>query len=199
MLSLMAQYSAQLDGVVVALADPTRRAVVRRLGHGPTSVGDLAREFPMTLPSFMKHVRTLESNGLTRTARTTGWSSGTATRRPALITRSSASPRAGVRSPASWPRSPRARPRDEDHPYRVRHARRGQPGPRLAGGGHQRRIRPRRLARSPHGRDVRPARLRLARPRRRPAARTADLRGVRTRLAEDHRPGRPVRRADEHH
>ncbi|TMR24015.1 transcriptional regulator, partial [Actinomadura geliboluensis] len=30
----MAQYSAELDGVFVALADPTRRAVVRRLGGG---------------------------------------------------------------------------------------------------------------------------------------------------------------------
>lgn len=65
----MAQYSAQLDGVFVALADPTRRGVIRRLGHGPVSVGDLAREFPMTLPSFMKHVRTLESTGLIRTAK----------------------------------------------------------------------------------------------------------------------------------
>ncbi|GAA1781831.1 metalloregulator ArsR/SmtB family transcription factor [Actinomadura chokoriensis] len=65
----MAQYSAELDGVFVALADPTRRAVVRRLGRGPVSVGDLAREFPMTLPSFMKHVRTLESSGLIRTAK----------------------------------------------------------------------------------------------------------------------------------
>ncbi|MEV0316457.1 ArsR/SmtB family transcription factor [Nonomuraea fuscirosea] len=65
----MAHYSAQLDGVFVALADPTRRAVVRRLGHGPTSVGDLAREFPMTLPSFMKHVRTLEANGLIHTTK----------------------------------------------------------------------------------------------------------------------------------
>jgi DNA-binding transcriptional ArsR family regulator len=65
----VAQYSAQLDGVFVALADPTRRGVVRRLGHGPTSVGDLAREFPMTLPSFMKHIRTLESSGLIRTAK----------------------------------------------------------------------------------------------------------------------------------
>ncbi|MCP2255967.1 DNA-binding transcriptional regulator, ArsR family [Prauserella aidingensis] len=65
----MAQYSAQLDGIFVALADPTRREVVRRLGHGPTSVGDLASEFPMTLPSFMKHVRTLESNGLIRTVK----------------------------------------------------------------------------------------------------------------------------------
>ena len=65
----MAQYSVQLDGVFSALADPTRRAVVRRLGREPVSVGDLAGEFPMTLPSFMKHVRTLERNGLIRTVK----------------------------------------------------------------------------------------------------------------------------------
>jgi DNA-binding transcriptional ArsR family regulator len=65
----MAQYLADLDGVFVALADPTRRGVVRRLGRGPTSVGDLAREFPMTLPSFMKHVRTLETSGLIHTVK----------------------------------------------------------------------------------------------------------------------------------
>ncbi|TDD40533.1 ArsR family transcriptional regulator [Actinomadura sp. KC06] len=65
----MAQYSAEIDGVFVALADPTRRDVIRRLGRGPTSVGELAREFPMTLPSFMKHVRTLEANGLIRTVK----------------------------------------------------------------------------------------------------------------------------------
>ncbi|WP_106181209.1 ArsR/SmtB family transcription factor [Prauserella shujinwangii] len=65
----MAQYSAMLDGVFLALADPTRRAVIHRLGRGPASVGDLAREATMTLPSFMKHVRMLESNGLIRTAK----------------------------------------------------------------------------------------------------------------------------------
>ncbi|GAB4005920.1 metalloregulator ArsR/SmtB family transcription factor [Glycomyces albus] len=65
----MAQYSEELDGVFVALADPTRRDVIRRLGRGPASVGDLAREFPITLPSFMKHVRMLEANGLIRTAK----------------------------------------------------------------------------------------------------------------------------------
>jgi DNA-binding transcriptional ArsR family regulator len=65
----MAQYSEELDGLFVALADPTRREVVRRLGHGPQSVGDLARAFPITLPSFMKHVRTLEANGLIRTTK----------------------------------------------------------------------------------------------------------------------------------
>ena len=65
----MAHYAAQLDGVFVALADPTRRAVIRRLGRGPASVGELAREFPMALPSFLKHVRMLEGNGLIRTAK----------------------------------------------------------------------------------------------------------------------------------
>ncbi|HEY1179680.1 MAG TPA: metalloregulator ArsR/SmtB family transcription factor [Phytomonospora sp.] len=65
----MAEYSTETDGVFVALADPTRRGVIRRLGSGPVSVGDLAREFPMTLPSFMKHVRTLETNGLIRTVK----------------------------------------------------------------------------------------------------------------------------------
>jgi DNA-binding transcriptional ArsR family regulator len=66
-LSLMDKYSAALDGVFVALADPTRRAVVGRLGVGPASVGELAQAFPMALPSFMKHVRTLEAQGLIRT------------------------------------------------------------------------------------------------------------------------------------
>jgi DNA-binding transcriptional ArsR family regulator len=65
----VAQYSVQLDGVFVALADQTRRAVIRRLGRGPASVGDLARDFPMALPSFMKHVRTLEGIGLIRTVK----------------------------------------------------------------------------------------------------------------------------------
>jgi len=65
----MAQYSTVLDGVFAALADPTRRAVVRRLGQGPASVGDLAHDAPMTLPSFMKHVRVLESHGLIRTVK----------------------------------------------------------------------------------------------------------------------------------
>lgn len=65
----MAQCSVEVDGVFIALADPTRRAVVRQLGNGPMSVGELARAFPMTLPSFMKHVRTLESNGLIHTVK----------------------------------------------------------------------------------------------------------------------------------
>ncbi|WKG00835.1 helix-turn-helix transcriptional regulator [Mycolicibacterium sp. HK-90] len=65
----MAQYSVELDEVFLALADPTRRAVIHRLGRGPASVGDLAGEATMTLPSFMKHVRMLESTGLIDTAK----------------------------------------------------------------------------------------------------------------------------------
>jgi len=65
----MAKYEA-LDDLFVALADPTRRAVIRRLGQGPASVGELAEPFAITLPSFMKHVRTLESSALIRTRKT---------------------------------------------------------------------------------------------------------------------------------
>ncbi|GAA5197163.1 metalloregulator ArsR/SmtB family transcription factor [Microbacterium jejuense] len=64
----MAKHGA-LDDVLVALADPTRRAVIRRLGEGPASVSELARPFAITLPSFLKHVRMLESSGLVRTAK----------------------------------------------------------------------------------------------------------------------------------
>lgn len=65
----MAKYGV-VDDVFLALADPTRRAVIRRLGEGSASVGELAEPFAITLPSFMKHVRTLESSGLIRTRKT---------------------------------------------------------------------------------------------------------------------------------
>jgi DNA-binding transcriptional ArsR family regulator len=39
------------------------------LGGGPASVGELARSASMTLPSFMKHVHTLERCGLIHTAK----------------------------------------------------------------------------------------------------------------------------------
>lgn len=59
----MAQYLRQLDGVFHALADPTRREVLSRLGAGPASVSELAEPFEMALPSFMKHIHYLESTG----------------------------------------------------------------------------------------------------------------------------------------
>lgn len=65
----MANHLAELDDVFLALADPTRRSVVRHLGHGPASVGELAAGRPMSLPSFLKHVHTLERSGLIRTTK----------------------------------------------------------------------------------------------------------------------------------
>lgn len=44
--------------------------MIRRLGEGAASVGELAGPFSITLPSFMKHVRTLETSGLIRTKKT---------------------------------------------------------------------------------------------------------------------------------
>jgi DNA-binding transcriptional ArsR family regulator len=63
MLSLMAEQSQSLDDVFQALADPTRRAILSRLGQGPASVGELAAPFDMALTSFMKHLKILERSG----------------------------------------------------------------------------------------------------------------------------------------
>lgn len=63
----MDNYSPRLDNVFQALADPTRRAVIDRLGDGPASITDLARPFDMALPSFLKHIRVLEQSGLIQT------------------------------------------------------------------------------------------------------------------------------------
>ena len=49
-----------------ALADPTRRAVIERLGSGPASVSELAKPFAMALPSFAQHLSILEQAGLVR-------------------------------------------------------------------------------------------------------------------------------------
>jgi DNA-binding transcriptional ArsR family regulator len=59
----MDYHSEPLNGIFHALADPTRRAVLGRLGRGPASIGELARPFDMALPSFMKHIRLLEQSG----------------------------------------------------------------------------------------------------------------------------------------
>jgi DNA-binding transcriptional ArsR family regulator len=53
-----------IDGVFAALADPTRRQVVERLGRSPASVSELAAPFEMALPSFVQHLRVLEQCGL---------------------------------------------------------------------------------------------------------------------------------------
>ena len=52
--------SERLDTLFQALSDPTRRAVLDRLGLGPASVTELAEPFDMALPSFVRHLRVLE-------------------------------------------------------------------------------------------------------------------------------------------
>ena len=63
----MEQQTAHLNDIFQALADPTRRAVLGRLRGGPASVSELAQPFDMALPSFMQHIRVLESSGWIRT------------------------------------------------------------------------------------------------------------------------------------
>jgi DNA-binding transcriptional ArsR family regulator len=60
----MPNRAAPLDGVFHALADPTRRAIVERLGRGPAATTELARPFAMALPSFTQHLGVLERCGL---------------------------------------------------------------------------------------------------------------------------------------
>jgi DNA-binding transcriptional ArsR family regulator len=52
--------AAGLDLTLVALADPTRRAILRRLSLGETRVTDLADPFAMSLNAVSKHIRVLE-------------------------------------------------------------------------------------------------------------------------------------------
>lgn len=62
----MVEYTEHLDGVFHALADPTRRAMLRSLAGEPRSVGDLAAPFAMSLAAASKHVKVLERAGLVR-------------------------------------------------------------------------------------------------------------------------------------
>jgi DNA-binding transcriptional ArsR family regulator len=55
-----------LDRLFHALADPARRAMVERLGHGPATVSALAEPFAMSLPAILQHLRVLETSGLVR-------------------------------------------------------------------------------------------------------------------------------------
>lgn len=55
-----------IDSVFRALSDPTRRQVLERLSRSPASVSELAAPFEMALPSFLAHLKVLESSGIVR-------------------------------------------------------------------------------------------------------------------------------------
>jgi DNA-binding transcriptional ArsR family regulator len=58
--------AATLDHTFHALADPTRRAMLRRLARGEQSIGELAAPFSMSFAAASKHVRVLERARLLR-------------------------------------------------------------------------------------------------------------------------------------
>ncbi|MFJ4655217.1 ArsR/SmtB family transcription factor [Nocardia sp. NPDC088792] len=58
--------SQQLDAIFHALADPTRRAMLRMLAGGELSVSELAAPFPVSLAAASKHIKTLERAGMIR-------------------------------------------------------------------------------------------------------------------------------------
>jgi DNA-binding transcriptional ArsR family regulator len=63
----MLNHPIDLDRVFHALADPTRRAMIERLGRSPASVSELAQPATISLAAIVQHVQILEACGLVRT------------------------------------------------------------------------------------------------------------------------------------
>jgi DNA-binding transcriptional ArsR family regulator len=62
--------SAQLDRTFAALADPTRRGILKRLSSGEATVSELAEPFPVSVQAVSKHLKVLEGAGLITRGRT---------------------------------------------------------------------------------------------------------------------------------
>ena len=56
-----------------ALADPTRRDILVRLGEGDATVGELAAPYDVSLPAVSRHLRVLEGAGLITQTRQAQW------------------------------------------------------------------------------------------------------------------------------
>jgi DNA-binding transcriptional ArsR family regulator len=63
----MVQHQATIDRTFAAIADPTRRRVLERLGRSGASVSELAEPFEMSLTGMRKHIRVLEEAELVTT------------------------------------------------------------------------------------------------------------------------------------
>lgn len=61
--------TAALDDALLALADPKRRAILRRLAKGEARVTDLAAPFDVSLNAVSKHIKLLERAGLVKRRR----------------------------------------------------------------------------------------------------------------------------------
>jgi DNA-binding transcriptional ArsR family regulator len=62
-----------LSVTFMALADPTRRAILARLAQGEASVTELAEPFALSLPTISKHLKVLQHAGLVRQGRRKQW------------------------------------------------------------------------------------------------------------------------------
>jgi DNA-binding transcriptional ArsR family regulator len=56
-----------IDRIFQALGDPSRRAIVEKLSHGPVSVSHLAAPLDITLAAVVQHLQVLEEAGLVST------------------------------------------------------------------------------------------------------------------------------------
>lgn len=63
-MAIHTQGPASLNTTFLALADPTRRAILARLAKGEATVTELAAPFDMSQPAVSKHLRVLERAGL---------------------------------------------------------------------------------------------------------------------------------------
>jgi DNA-binding transcriptional ArsR family regulator len=61
--------STQLDKIFFALADPTRRGIIRQLAKGEATVGQLSSPFGLAPATISKHLQVLERAGLIRRRR----------------------------------------------------------------------------------------------------------------------------------
>jgi DNA-binding transcriptional ArsR family regulator len=67
MFNHMVEYSQErLNSVFSAVADPTRRAILRALAKKPATITQIAKPFPVSLNAISKHVMVLEGAGLIR-------------------------------------------------------------------------------------------------------------------------------------
>ena len=70
LLSYMAKHDPNLSLIFQALSDPTRRAMLERLGQGAVPVSELARPTGLALPTVMRHLQVLEEAALISTIKT---------------------------------------------------------------------------------------------------------------------------------
>lgn len=64
--SMNTDLDTQLNFTMIALSDPTRRAILERLARGEARVTDVAQPFEISLNAVSKHLKILERAGLVR-------------------------------------------------------------------------------------------------------------------------------------